>query len=327
MAVAVADARAPDMRRVGRGGTRWQIGIGRGRARHAGRGWWRMDVSRLLTALIVMMAVFGAGIMLYPTLADLYNRANASQTISGYNRAVEQQTREKREEIWNEAQSYNEDLAARTIAEGGTINFWEISEDWEQRYQNALKVEDEGLMGYVSIPEIDVYLPIGHGVGEKVLQMGTGHLEGSSLPVGGESTHSVITGHTGLPSAQLFSDLDKLEKGDTFQLVILNRTLTYEISDIQVVLPTDVSSLKIREGEDLCTLLTCTPYGINDHRLLVTGHRVETPEGEQVVSNNGITPAVVVLFVVIVGVVSAVVVTALDVGKRRKRKKRAKGAE
>lgn len=303
-----------------KGGGRWHKDSGKKRPRHAGRGWWRMDVSRLLTALIVMMAVFGAGIMLYPTFADLYNRAHASQTISGYNEAVEQQTREKREEIWNGAEEYNEALAARTIAEGGTINFWQISDDWHEQYQNALKVEDEGLMGYVSIPEIDVYLPIGHGVGEKVLQMGVGHLEGSSLPVGGESTHSVITGHTGLPSAKLFTDLDKLEKGDTFQLVILNETLTYEVSDIQVVLPTDVGSLKIEEGKDLCTLLTCTPYGINDHRLLVTGQRVETPEGEQVVSNNGLTFPVVLLVVAVVGVVAAVVVSALGLGRGKRMK-------
>lgn len=229
----------------------------------------------IVTALLVMILIFGIGIMLYPTLADWYNRINASQTISGYNKIAEKQTKEERERIWKEAQRYNQALSEDTIRNGGTIGAGQ-----EDGYDDELKVEEEGIMGYITIPSIDVNLPIYHGIDEKALQAGAGHLPASSLPVGGESTHCVITGHTGLPSARLFTDLDKLEEGDTFQLKILNQTLTYEVFRIEVVLPTDVDSLRIEEGQDWCTLLTCTPYGINDHRLLVTGKRVETPKEE-----------------------------------------------
>lgn len=234
----------------------------------------------VITALLVMILIFGIGIMLYPTLADWYNRVNASRTISGYDRIAEKQGREEREAILKEARRYNQALAEETIRGGGTID----SGRQDEQYEDELKVEEEGIMGYVTIPAIGVDLPIYHGIGEKALQSGVGHLPGSSLPVGGESTHCVITGHTGLPSARLFTDLDKLREGDTFQIKVLNQTLTYEVFDIQVVLPTDVDSLRIEEGQDLCTLLTCTPYGINDHRLLVTGKRVPTPEEKQQVS-------------------------------------------
>lgn len=229
----------------------------------------------VVTALLVMVLIFGIGIMLYPTLADWYNRINASQTISGYNKIAEQQTKEERERIWKSAQEYNQVLSEDTIQNGGTIGAGRAD-----GYEDELKVEEEGIMGYIMIPSIDVNLPIYHGIDEKALQAGTGHLPASSLPVGGDSTHCVITGHTGLPSARLFTDLDKLEEGDTFQLKILNQTLTYEVFRIEVVLPTDVDSLRIEEGQDWCTLLTCTPYGINDHRLLVTGRRIETPKKE-----------------------------------------------
>lgn len=267
----------------------------------------QIDRSSLLTALVVVMLVLGVGIMLYPTLADLYNRIGASRTISGYDEAVERQSREERRRLWQEAQSYNKDLARQTLARGGTIDFWSHTSEEEARYQEFLSVGDDGTMGYVSIPKIGVRLPVGHGIGEKVLQTGTGHLEGSSLPVGGKSTNCVITGHTGLPSARLFTDLNQLEEGDTFSLTVLGQTLTYEVCQVRVVLPTDVDSLRIEEGEDLCTLLTCTPYGINDHRLLVTGRRVATPEdvGQ---SEGGANPWLVPLLVVLVAAVAAVVV-------------------
>lgn len=229
-------------------------------------------------ALAVMMVVFGAGIVLYPTVADLYNRLSASRTISGYDRAVEQQEQRQREQAWQEAVDYNEDLAAKTLAEGGTIDSSNATAEGDARYWSALAVTDEAVMGYLSISKINVQLPVYHGMSEKVLQMGVGHLEGSSLPVGGTSTHCVLTGHTGLPSARLFTDLDKLSEGDRFQLTVLGQTLTYEVCEVRVVLPAQVSSLRLEEGEDLCTLVTCTPYGVNDHRLLVTGRRVSESE-------------------------------------------------
>lgn len=242
------------------------------------RGKGRARVSAALNALIIAMVIFGAGIFFYPTLADWYNTANASRTIQGYNEAVERQTEEERARMLEEAQAYNQDLTAQTLALGGTINTALMTEERQSRYESTLSVDQEGLIGHISIPKIGIDLPIGHGTSERVLQMEIGHYEPSSLPVGGASTHSVLTGHTGLPSARLFTNLDKLEEGDTFQVTVLDQVLTYEVCDIQVVLPTDVDSLRIEEGQDLCTLLTCTPYGINSHRLLVTGRRVPTPE-------------------------------------------------
>lgn len=227
-----------------------------------------------------MMVVFGLGIVLYPTVADLYNRLNASQTISDYDHAIEQQEQQEREQTWQDAVAYNQDLAATTLAEGGTIDFSHVTPEGDARYWGTLAVTDEALMGSLSIPKINVRLPVYHGMSEKVLQSGVGHLEGSSLPVGGPSTHCVLTGHTGLPSARLLTDLSRLEVGDTFQLTVLGQTLAYEVCEVQVVLPTQVSALRLEEGEDLCTLVTCTPYGVNDHRLLVTGRRVSASDAQ-----------------------------------------------
>lgn len=274
----------------------------RAKAQEAGEG--RRTGATWLLASIVMMVVFGLGLMLYPFLADAYNRENASSSISGYDRAVAERTEEERMALWAQAELCNRELAERQLARGGTIDFWDITAEQEASYQQTLAVDDDGVMGYVSIQKIGVYLPIRHGIGERALQMGAGHLEGSSLPVGGASTHCVLTGHTGLPSARLFTDLSMLEEGDTFQLAVLGRTLTYEVSDIQVVLPGDVESLQLKEGEDLCTLLTCTPYGINDHRLLVTGHRVANPPADDSLQGRGVIDVKVVLGVVLAGVVA-----------------------
>jgi sortase A len=150
-------------------------------------------------------------------------------------------------------------------------------------YEDILNVAGTGIMGYIEIPKIEVSLPVYHGTSESVLQMAVGHLEGTCLPVGGESTHSVLSAHRGLPSARLFTDLNKLEVGDVFMVTVLDRLLTYEVDQIMIVEPQDVKPLGVREGEDLCTLLTCTPYGINTHRLLVRGHRIENAEGAKVV--------------------------------------------
>lgn len=235
-----------------------------------------------VTALGVAMVVSGMGIFLYPPLANWYNTTNSSLAIEGYNREVELRTDEERRAMRAAATAYNESLAEQTLGLGGTIGVAAGTQEEHALYEDTLDVDGLGLIGYIDIPKIGVYLPIRHGTGESVLQAGVGHLEGSSLPVGGESTHAVLTGHTGMPSARLFTGLDGLEVGDTFELGVLGRTLTYEVCEVRVVLPAELDTLRIEEGEDLCTLLTCTPYGINSHRLLVTGRRTRaTGEGDE----------------------------------------------
>jgi sortase A len=157
---------------------------------------------------------------------------------------------------------------------------WLITDDERAEYERQLAIEAGGIMGYVSLPKLHIKCPIYHGTDELVLQSAVGHLEASSLPVGGETTHTLISGHRGLPFARLFTDLDRVREGDTWTITVLNETLTYECDRISIVEPEDVSLLKLEEGKDLCTLITCTPYGINTHRLLVRGHRIENAPGK-----------------------------------------------
>ena len=180
------------------------------------------------------------------------------------------------DQLWQDAASYNQSLLTRS-------NTYLLSDEQKAEYDRLLDVSGLGVMGYIEIPEIDVSLPIYHGTGESVLQIAVGHLEWSSLPVGGESTHCVLSGHRGLPSAKLFTNLDKLQEGDTFLLRILNEVLTYEVDQILIVEPQETSALQIEEGKDYCTLVTCTPYGINTHRILVRGHRIENAEEAKVI--------------------------------------------
>lgn len=235
--------------------------------------------SGVVTFLLVLVMLAGLGIMAYPTFADWYNSLHESRAITTYNQIVSENDDEENERLWQEAIDYNERLAERLLAVGGgpvlTLTDEEMAE-----YEAALSITDSGIMGYIDVPEQNIHLPIYHGTSETVLQTAIGHLEGTSLPVGGTSSHIVVSGHTGLPSARLFTDIDQMEIGDTFTLTVLDHVLTYEVDDIRTVLPTELDSLAIEEGRDLCTLLTCTPYGINTHRLLVTGHRIPTPETE-----------------------------------------------
>lgn len=221
----------------------------------------------LSTVLIGVIFVVGLGVMLYPTIADWWNSWHQSQMIAGYTEAVETMTQEDYDALFAQADEYN----ARRLDAG-----LPILESPLEGYEDTLNIGGTGIMGYVTIDKIDVELPIYHGTGEAVLQVGCGHLEGSSLPVGGESTHAVLSTHRGLPSAKLFTDLDELTEGDTFQVTVLNRVLTYEIDQIRIVLPKELEELDITPGMDYCTLMTCTPYGVNSHRMLLRGHRVET---------------------------------------------------
>lgn len=208
-------------------------------------------------------------------MQDLLQQAGSytkSRAIAAYSEKVAGIDDNQYDAIWAAAEAYNESLVENPAS-------FAMTEEEQEAYEQLLDVGN-GVMGYIKIPSIDVTLPIYHGTDEAVLQVAVGHLEWSSLPVGGESSHCVISGHRGLPSAKLFTDLDKLYEGDTFSLYILDEVLTYEVDQIRIVEPQELEELTIEAGQDLCTLVTCTPYGVNSHRLLVRGHRVETPEEE-----------------------------------------------
>ncbi len=226
-------------------------------------------------ALIIVFFV-GVSVLLYPTVSDYWNSLHQSQAIATYADSVENMDEQDYEKLWDAAVSYNQKLFQSGHGLG-------LKDEEKEEYNELLDVSGTGIMSYIEIPKIKCSLPIYHGTDEGVLQIAVGHIEGSSLPVGGLNTHCVLSGHRGLPSAKLFSNLDKLEEGDIFMIRTLDQTLTYEVDQIRIVLPDEVDDLKIEEGKDLCTLVTCTPYGINTHRLLVRGHRVANQEEAEVV--------------------------------------------
>lgn len=228
------------------------------------------------TVILILVFLVGLSLLLYPTVSDYWNSLHQSRAIASYAGQVAGLDDEVYEALWAEAEAYNETLPDKA-------DRFNMSEEELEEYQTYLSVSGTNVIGYIEIDKIGCYLPIYHGTDESVLQVGVGHLEGSSLPVGGPGTHCVISGHRGLPSAKLFTDLDQMEVGDTFVLYVLDETLTYEVDQIRIVEPTEMSELAIVEGEDYCTLVTCTPYGINTHRLLVRGHRIENEEAAAVV--------------------------------------------
>ena len=228
---------------------------------------------KLPTILLVLVFLTGVALLLYPTFADWWNSFHQSRAVASYMDSVSELDTERYEEILAEADAYNQKLV-----ETGII--WTLDEEQLEEYNKQLNINESGIMGYIDIPKISITLPVYHGVDEAVLQVAIGHIAGSSLPVGGENTHCIVSGHRGLPSARLFTDLDKLVDGDTFTMTVLNRTVTYQVDQVRIVEPTDVSDLQIVEGKDYCTLVTCTPYGINTHRLLVRGHRVANAQGD-----------------------------------------------
>lgn len=227
------------------------------------------------TIILILIFLTGLSLLLYPTVSDYWNSFHQTRAIASYEEIVATLDEEEYEEIWAEAVAYNKKLLTQP-------NRWNPTSEEIEAYESLLNVAGNAIMGYVEIPSISCTLPIYHGTDEAVLQIAIGHMEGSSLPVGGESTHCVISGHRGLPSAKLFTKLDELVEGDVFMLQVLGETLTYEVDQIRIVEPREIDALEIVEGEDYCTLVTCTPYGVNSHRLLVRGHRVENREGKDV---------------------------------------------
>ena len=251
-------------------------------------------MNRRLTAILLTLGfLVGVCILLYPAFSDYWNSKTQSQAITNYESVLENLKPEDYTAIFEQAHAYNRALYETDFP---LLNYSKVP-----GYYDALRLVENEMIGYIKIDRIGVELPIYHGTSSEVLNKGVGHLEGSSLPVGGENTHCVMSAHRGLPSAKLFTDLDRLEKGDTFQIIVLDQVLTYQVDFIKVIEPTDLSDLQIIDGGDYCTLFTCTPYGINTHRLLVRGVRIETIKEKPViyVSNEAfqlepllVTPAV-----------------------------------
>ena len=223
------------------------------------------------TFILVLILLTGLSLLLYPSVSNYWNSLHQTKAIAKYAEDVVNLDNDTYDQLWQDAASYNQSLLTRS-------NPYLLSDEQKAEYDRLLDVSGLGVMGYIEIPSIDCSLPIYHGTEESVLQIAVGHLEWSSLPVGGESTHCVLSGHRGLPSAKLFTNLDKLQAGDIFMLRVLDEVLTYEVDQILIVEPQETGALRIEEGKDYCTLVTCTPYGINTHRLLVRGHRIDNIE-------------------------------------------------
>ena len=220
------------------------------------------------TVILILVFLVGLSLLLYPSVSDYWNSFHQSRAIATYAEQVANIDNDRYAQLWEDARAYNQTLV-------GKQNRFQISEEERETYESLLNVGGNGIIGYIEIAKIGCSLPIYHGTDEGVLQIAVGHIEGTSLPTGGESTHCVVSGHRGLPSAKLFTDLDKLIPGDTFVLRVLDETMTYEVDQILIVEPHEVAALAIDPDQDYCTLVTCTPYGVNTHRLLVRGHRVE----------------------------------------------------
>ena len=271
----------------------------------------------LPTILLTIVFFIGAGLIAYPTFSDWWNSFHQSRAVASYMDAVTSMDTSQYDAILKEADKYN-----RALSRTGVV--WVMDEKQEEEYLKQLNVNETGIMGYIDIPKINITLPIYHGTDEAVLQIAIGHLMGTSLPVGGKGSHCVVSGHRGLPSARLFTDIDKLVEGDSFTMTVLNRTVTYEVDQVRIVEPTDLSDLQIEKGKDYCTLVTCTPYGINTHRLLVRGHRIENAQGDALVIADAmqIEPIYIAPFVAAPILLLLVVAMLFTTGQRSRERRR-----
>lgn len=287
------------------------------RAKHSNASQGFVSADRLFTIILVVALFVGLSLLAYPSFADYWNSFHQSRAVMTYAESVADMSKEEYERILDEARIYNAELAERGIN-------WRLSDEEREAYMSQLDIGGNGIMGYIRIPKIDVMLPIYHGTEERILQTSIGHLEETSLPVGGSSTHSILSGHRGLPSARLFTDLDKLREGDTFTMTILNETLTYEVDHIWIVEPSDLSHLTIEEGKDYCTLITCTPYGINTHRLLVRAHRIENLNGDAMVVADAIQirPVFIAPFLAVPILFLLLIYVLVSTSARHRKKKR-----
>lgn len=278
-----------------------------------------MKKGTLTNLLLIFMLLIGLSLLLYPSFSNYWNSLHQSQAVASYLEEVAHLDEDRYAEIWNAARAYNDSLKERD-------NGYILTDEQKAEYESMLNITGNKIMGYVEIPSINVYLPIYHGTDETVLQIAVGHLEWSSLPVGGESSHCVISGHRGLPSAKLFTDLDQLAVGDYFMINVLGEVLTYEVDQIRIVEPEETEDLLIQEGKDLVTLVTCTPYGVNTHRLLVRGHRVDNLEQAQTVRVTAdavvVEKLVVAPFVLVPILLIMLIVLLLTTPKKKRRKEK-----
>lgn len=249
---------------------------------------------RKINALLLLILIVGLSLMLYPPISNWWNSMRQSRVMVSYADAISRIDNDTYKQILEDARSYNKYVSSK--GGGG----WSFTDAEQAEYDSLLNVDGTGVMGYIEIQKINCTLPIYHGTSDGVLQIAIGHNEGTSLPVGGESSHCVLSGHRGLPSARLFTDLDQMGVGDTFIINTLDEVLTYEVDQVHIVLPHEISELRIEPGKDLCTLLTCTPYGINSHRLLVRGHRIDTVRQSEIrvtADSIQVDPPLVALFI------------------------------
>lgn len=276
----------------------------------------KKNKNRITTLLLALVFLAGLSLLLYPTVSDYWNSFHASRAVAAYAQEVADLNGAEYDALLAAARDYNARVAQRS-------NTFALTEAEQAEYQSLLNMDGTGIMGYIEIPTIKLSLPIYHGTEESVLQVAVGHLDWSALPVGGEGTHCVLSGHRGLPSAKLFTNLDQLREGDTFTLRVLDEVLCYEVDQIRVVEPQDTDALLPEPGQDLCTLVTCTPYGVNTHRLLVRGHRIETPDSADAIRVTSdamqIEPILVAPAVGVPLVLLAVAILLLS-DRRRKRK-------
>lgn len=273
-----------------------------------------------------LLFLIGLSILLYPMVSDAWNRYRDSLLISNYSSSVSSDDNsEKIDSMWKAAQEYNEQIKQESVPDAFSVRDGQT----DSTYESLLNLNGDGMMGYVEIPVIDVSIPIYHYTTDETLEKGAGHLFGSSLPVGGESTHAILSAHRGLPSAKLFTDLNLVEKGDVFYLHILDKTLAYEVDQIQTVLPEETDSLAITEGKDYVTLVTCTPYAVNTHRILVRGHRTTVKAAKEAqktekkatgVSNP--TLPMLILCVVIGFAIAGVLVAVVNFVQNKKRRRK-----
>lgn len=256
-----------------------------------------------------IIMIIGIGLMLYPSITNLVNEGHQTVAIADYDKVTESLSEKEKEKIWNEALEYNQLLSSNNVMHLNKTN--------EAAYQKTLNITGTGIMGYIKIPKCNIELPIYHGTSKEILQVGVGHLEGTSLPVGGKGTHCAVSGHTGLPSSKMFNNITELKEGDLFIIKTLGKTLTYKVDNIKVVLPNDAKSITRIPGKDYCTLITCTPYGVNSHRLLVRGHRTKNIYPEPNVSKVD----KIAIMMILIGIIMLVSWFWSGINKKRKRKK------
>lgn len=276
---------------------------------------------RIISFFAIIVLLAGLSLLLYPTVSDYINRVKHRRAIFDYLGAVETLDTEEYERILNEAVAYNARLAEDPLP------LMSLTDAQMEEYMNVLDITGTGIMGYIDIQVADISLPIYHTSSETVLQIGVGHIEGTSLPIGGESVHSMLSGHRGLPSAKLFTNLDKLVEGDRFTIHVLDEYYTYEVYKIEVVKPEEIDSMEIEKNRDYCTLMTCTPYGVNTHRLLIHGKRVMIPVEEEKLAIQSGAQMVDMLYIIAAVEIPVAIIAAMASVSARKRRRAKQNAK